>query len=113
MSESCGPTPEDTAFPNCRTENYRERTSDGNENHIGEVPLKIVIIGAGPAGLYAGWRCARLGHEVVLLEKQGVVGGLAASLVAGGNVYGHGFHGRIFRRISEPKHLGLKVQPED
>lgn len=41
---------------------------------------KIVIIGAGPAGLGAAWRLTELGfHNFVLLEREAYVGGLAAS----------------------------------
>ncbi len=37
---------------------------------------KIVIVGAGPAGIVAGEILARLGYKVTLLEKDGVSGGL-------------------------------------
>jgi protoporphyrinogen oxidase len=41
---------------------------------------KIVIIGAGPTGLGAGWRLEELGHEDwVILEANDYVGGLATS----------------------------------
>ncbi len=38
-------------------------------------PRRIVIIGAGPAGLAAGYELKRVGHDVVLLEMQHRVGG--------------------------------------
>lgn len=41
---------------------------------------RVVIIGAGPTGLGAGYRLAELGHDnFVILEQQGQVGGLAQS----------------------------------
>lgn len=55
------------------------------------MPRKVVVLGAGPAGLFAAMRLAP-DHEVVVLEKEDRVGGLCASLPRGGNVYGHGFH---------------------
>lgn len=43
---------------------------------------KILIIGAGPAGLGAAWRLNELGHnEYAVFEKDGHIGGLATSYV--------------------------------
>src|SRR3954452_4619163 len=43
-------------------------------------PERIVIIGAGPTGLGAGWRLQELGHDDwVILEANDYVGGLATS----------------------------------
>ncbi len=36
---------------------------------------KVVVIGGGPGGLYAAWLSASRGHEVILLEKNGELGG--------------------------------------
>lgn len=36
---------------------------------------KVVVVGAGPAGLYAAWAAAKRGHSVTLLEKEAEVGG--------------------------------------
>ena len=38
---------------------------------------KAVVIGAGPAGLTAGWELARRGVSVEVLEKDVLVGGIA------------------------------------
>lgn len=40
-----------------------------------EVARKVVVVGAGPAGLEAARVCAERGHKVVLFEKQPMVGG--------------------------------------
>ena len=40
-----------------------------------EQPKKVVVVGAGPAGLMAAWTAARCGHRVTLLEKRERVGG--------------------------------------
>src|SRR3990172_1296545 len=58
---------------------------------------RIVIIGAGPAGLGAAWRLRQLEHsEFAVFEKDGHVGGLATSYVdASGftwDVGGHVLH---------------------
>ncbi len=43
---------------------------------------RIIIVGAGPAGLGAGWRLTELGHEdFVIYDKNSYVGGLATSFV--------------------------------
>lgn len=49
----------------------------GRENELTPVsdPKKIVVVGAGPAGLYASWAAAVRGHSVTLLEKDSEVGG--------------------------------------
>ncbi len=52
----------------------------------------VVVAGAGPAGLYAAWRLAQAGRAVLVLEREPLVGGLAAAIRINGNVYGHGFH---------------------
>lgn len=40
-------------------------------------PRKVAVIGGGPAGLYTAAECARLGHSVVLYEKDETLGGQA------------------------------------
>jgi 2,4-dienoyl-CoA reductase-like NADH-dependent reductase (Old Yellow Enzyme family)/thioredoxin reductase len=38
-------------------------------------PRKVVVVGAGPAGLEAALRAKEMGHEVVVYEKREVIGG--------------------------------------
>ncbi|MGH9245698.1 MAG: protoporphyrinogen/coproporphyrinogen oxidase [Acidimicrobiales bacterium] len=52
----------------------------------------IVVIGAGPAGLLLAWRMADAGHEVVVVEREPHVGGLAASFDVAGVRVDHGSH---------------------
>lgn len=40
----------------------------------------IVVLGAGPAGITAGWRLAELGHRVVALDRDDAVGGMGKTL---------------------------------
>lgn len=40
-----------------------------------EVAKKVVVVGGGPAGLYAAALCAKKGHQVTLLEKGAELGG--------------------------------------
>jgi protoporphyrinogen oxidase len=59
-----------------------------------EPPLSadLVVLGAGPAGCAAAWWAARAGHQVVLLERETRVGGLAASFEVDGVRVDHGSH---------------------
>ena len=34
----------------------------------------VVVVGGGPAGLYAGWKLASAGHDVVLFEEHADIG---------------------------------------
>ncbi len=51
-----------------------------------------VIVGAGLTGLSTGYALQRAGHEVLILERTDVVGGLARSLDLGGYVFDLGPH---------------------
>lgn len=58
---------------------------------------RIIIIGAGPAGLGAAWRLTELGYsDFTIYEKQSYVGGLATSFVDGAgftwDIGGHVIH---------------------
>jgi protoporphyrinogen oxidase len=53
---------------------------------------RIVIAGAGCAGLAAALKLVQLGHKVTILEKLDRVGGLAGGIELGGNVYEYGPH---------------------
>lgn len=52
----------------------------------------VVVIGAGPAGLLAAWHAARAGHQVTVVERAPVVGGMAASFEVAGIRVDHGSH---------------------
>lgn len=53
---------------------------------------EVVILGAGLAGLSAGWMLAKQGYAVTLLEKTGEVGGLAVTKTRDGYKYDLGPH---------------------
>ncbi|MCB1003739.1 MAG: FAD-dependent oxidoreductase [Acidimicrobiales bacterium] len=52
----------------------------------------VVVVGAGPAGLVAALGAARAGHEVVVVEAQERVGGMAASFEVAGQRVDLGSH---------------------
>lgn len=45
---------------------------------------RLLVVGAGPAGLWAAWRAAMAGHAVTLVERAPRVGGMAASIEVSG-----------------------------
>jgi protoporphyrinogen oxidase len=63
-------------------------------------PMRVGILGAGAMGLTAGYRLAQAGHEVVLIEKMELVGGLAAGFRVpseGGDTWLERFYHHLFR----------------
>src|SRR6516165_3647531 len=66
-------------------------------------PLNIAIVGAGMAGLTAGWLLARSGHNVTIYEASSVVGGRVKTLRSGftSGLYAEAGAMRI------PRHHGL------
>ena len=53
---------------------------------------RIVVVGAGPAGLWAGWQAAEAGHQVTIVDRAPRVGGMAASIEVGGLRVDFGSH---------------------
>jgi squalene-associated FAD-dependent desaturase len=54
--------------------------------------MKVVVVGAGLAGLAAGRTLRAAGHQVTVLERSRLVGGKATSFVAGEDVVDNGQH---------------------
>jgi protoporphyrinogen oxidase len=77
-------------------------------------PLHVGILGGGALGLSAAYRTAQAGARVTVLEKEAVVGGLAASFPVGGayleKFYHHLFRSdRVITRLIEELGLGDKL----
>src|SRR5262245_863077 len=54
--------------------------------------MKIGIVGGGIAGLTAGYRLAKQGHDVELFEASSHLGGLAAGFPVAGTTLEHYYH---------------------
>ncbi|HWC27583.1 MAG TPA: FAD-dependent oxidoreductase, partial [Solirubrobacteraceae bacterium] len=68
----------------------------------------FAVLGAGPAGLTAGYVLARSGRAVVVFEAEGQVGGLARTVVRDGYRFDLGGH-RFFTKSDEVRRLWHEV----
>lgn len=77
-----------------------------------ELNDKIVIIGAGPAGLTAAYQLCKLGKKSIVLEKDQLVGGIAKTINYKNYLFDIGGH-RFFTKINEARHMWQEVLQED
>jgi UDP-galactopyranose mutase len=61
---------------------------------------RVVVLGAGPAGMSAAWRLSELGYPVTVLERDGTVGGMAKSITLGDFRVDYGRAARCWRPSS-------------
>ncbi|MEO0308389.1 MAG: GtrA family protein [Gloeomargarita sp. GMQP_bins_120] len=73
---------------------------------------KILILGAGPAGLTAAYKLSQAGYSVTVLERDGGVGGLAKSIRWRGCIVDLGPH-RFFTKIPQVIDLWNEVLGAD
>jgi len=72
----------------------------------------FVIVGAGPAGLSAAHELSKRGHDCLVLEQDGQVGGLSKTVNHRGYRCDIGGH-RFFTKAKEVQQLWQEVLPED
>ncbi len=73
---------------------------------------KTIIIGAGSAGLAAGWELSRNGQPVLLVEKEKEVGGLCQTFDLDGYKFDFGGH-RFFSKQSEVRKFWEEILGEN
>jgi hypothetical protein len=68
-----------TSTRRCTVNPLIGRELEGDEVYPAPVKKKVLVAGGGPGGLYAAYTAARRGHEVILCEKEGALGGILKS----------------------------------
>ncbi len=72
----------------------------------------VVVLGAGPAGLTAGYLLAKQGKPVIVLESTEHVGGIARTQVRDGYRFDLGGH-RFFTKVKEVDELWHEIMKEE
>jgi protoporphyrinogen oxidase len=72
---------------------------------------RIVVLGAGPAGIAAGWRLSELGFPVTVLERDAAVGGMAKTVQIGDYGVDFGPHTFHVRETPESRAIIEAIRP--
>lgn len=72
---------------------------------------RIVVLGAGPAGISAAWRLSERGFPVTVLEKDGAVGGMGKTIPVGQYLVDYGPHTFHIRETEESKAIHEAIKP--
>jgi protoporphyrinogen oxidase len=72
----------------------------------------VVVLGAGPAGLTAGYQLVKQGKPVIVLESTEFVGGIARTQVRDGYRFDLGGH-RFFTKVKEVDDLWHEIMKEE
>ena len=66
---------------------------------------RVVVLGAGPAGMTAAWRLSELGYPVTLLDRENAVGGMARTIKVGRYLVDYGPHTFHIRETEESRKI--------
>jgi protoporphyrinogen oxidase len=72
---------------------------------------KIVVLGAGPAGVSAAWRLSELGYPVTVLERDAAVGGMGKTINVGDYAVDYGPHTFHIRETEESRAIHRAIEP--
>jgi protoporphyrinogen oxidase len=72
---------------------------------------RVVVLGAGPAGMTAGWRLAEHGKTVTVLERDSTVGGMGKTVRVGGYSVDFGPHTFHIRETNESRDVIRTIKP--
>ena len=73
---------------------------------------RVVVLGAGPAGMSAAWRLSELGYPVTVLERDNAVGGMGRTItVCGRCLVDFGPHTFHVRETDESREVLAAIKP--
>ena len=72
---------------------------------------RIVVLGAGPAGMAAGWRLSELGFPTTVVEKDSAVGGMGKTIRVGSYAVDFGPHTFHVRETRESREIIEAIRP--
>ncbi|HWI19655.1 MAG TPA: FAD-dependent oxidoreductase [Vicinamibacterales bacterium] len=72
---------------------------------------RVVILGAGPAGISAAWRLSKLGYPVTVIERDEAVGGMGRTIKVGDYAVDFGPHTFHIRETPESKEILKTITP--
>jgi protoporphyrinogen oxidase len=75
------------------------------------MPDPVLILGAGPAGISAGWRLAERGAPAIVLERDTAVGGMGKTLQLGAYGVDFGPHTFHIRETDESRDVIKTIKP--
>jgi len=75
------------------------------------VKQRVVVLGAGPAGISAAWRLTKLGYPVTVLERDEAVGGMGRTIKVGDYSVDFGPHTFHIRETPESKEILETITP--
>ena len=72
---------------------------------------RVVVLGAGPAGMSAAWRLSERGVPVTVLERDNAVGGMGKTIKLGDYYVDYGPHTFHIRETEESRKIHEAIQP--
>src|SRR4029077_276690 len=72
---------------------------------------RVVVLGAGPAGISAAWRLSERGIPVTVLERDSAVGGMGKTIKLGDYFVDYGPHTFHIRETEESRRIHEAIQP--
>ncbi len=72
---------------------------------------RVVVLGAGPAGISAAWRLAERGVRVTVVDKDSAVGGMGKTIKVGPHLVDYGPHTFHIRETAESRAIHEAIRP--